>query len=446
MSALRLVGALDPNFGWAGGGRLTGGLCDPGFSAAPDRMVGAYACIRSAGESIRLARDPLGLNKLFWAPGDGEAVLFAARPWRLVEAGCRFEDIWSVPAGVDIDVDFECGIRKVRWLRPGGWLERRAPAEGSPQSIAERIRSALDGYCAALAEAHSRSRIFVCLSGGLDSSGVAALAQRHFAEVTAVSFDLERGNQPSSADRRAAERLAGDLGLPLLRVTVTDEALLAGLDTALSNGIDWRDFNVHAALVNVALAQGIAAACDPEELNGVLVLTGDLANEYLSDYHAEQYGGVTYYDLPRLPTWTLQRVLIRGLETSHREVGPFQAQGLALVQVYAAAVDEYLTLPAPFLADPARKDRLSRMVFGDLIPDYVYARPKTRAQTGDPDAGRGVLGVCVEHGIDQNRLRQRFLELHRVSDPSALDRFIRAGRYRSSLPAFQDTHDGRRHL
>jgi hypothetical protein len=115
------------------------------------------------------------------------------------------------------------------------------------------------------------------------------------------------------------------------------------------------------------------------------------------------------------------------------------------VQVYAAAVDHYLTLPPAFLADPARKDRLTRLMFGDLIPAYVYERPKTRAQTGDPDVGRGVLGVCVDHGIDQKWLRRRFLELHGVRDPSGLDRFIRAGRYRSAVPVTSD-HDRRRYL
>jgi hypothetical protein len=183
--------------------------------------------------------------------------------------------------------------------------------------------------------------------------------------------------------------------------------------------------------VNYALAREIAAARGPAEC---LVLTGDLPNEYLVDYHAEQLGGRTYYALPRLSPPALQAALVRGLDTSHREVGPIQAWGLPAVQVYAPAVDHYLALPDEFLADPHRKDKLSRLLFGDRIPEYVYTRPKTRAQVGDVEVGRGVLGLCLDRGIDAAALRERFTELHGVRDPAALDRFIRAGRYRASAP------------
>jgi asparagine synthetase B (glutamine-hydrolysing) len=277
--------------------------------------------------------------------------------------------------------------------------------------------------------------VYVCLSGGLDSSAATVIAQRHFPDVTAVSFDLDRGAAPPSADRVAAERLAADLGMPLLTVTVTAETVLDGLDAVLVEGIDWRDFNVHAALVNIALARGIAEHCATHHPDTTpLVLTGDLANEYVCDYKPEQYRGETYYSLPRLAPAALQWALIRGVETSHREVGPFQRYGLPLVQVYAPAVDHYLALPEDFLGDPARKDRLCQLMFGDLLPDYIYGRPKTRAQVGDAETGRGVLGACVDNGVDRTWLRQRFAQLHGVSEPSALDRFMRAGRYRSAVP------------
>ena len=43
-------------------------------------------------------------------------------------------------------------------------------------AAARRIRSTLNRYLTALAAAHAGERVFVCLSGGLDSSGIAALA------------------------------------------------------------------------------------------------------------------------------------------------------------------------------------------------------------------------------------------------------------------------------
>ena len=90
--------------------------------------------------------------------------------------------------------------------------------------------------------------------------------------------------------------------------------------------------------------------------------------------------------------------------------------------------------PEAFLRLEDRKPRLARAVFGSRLPEYVYARPKVRAQAGSTDPAGGVLAACVDRGFDSRWLRQRFAELHGVSDPSALDRFIRAGRYRATLP------------
>jgi hypothetical protein len=205
----------------------------------------------------------------------------------------------------------------------------------------------------------------------------------------------------------------------------------------LADGIDWRDFNVHAALVNAALASAIADAAPSH--SRALVFTGDLANEFLVDYHAELYRGATYYELPSLKPAALRASLVKGLDTCHREVGVFGAWNLPLVQPYSVAVDAYLALPEEFLRLSDRKERLCRAVFGGLIPDYVYSRPKARAQVGGSEPGQSVLGACIDRGVDGALLRRRFAELHGVSDPADLDHFIRAGRYRASAPALAGT-------
>jgi hypothetical protein len=423
MSRVTLLGRLDPNFGWAGGALRQSAACD---GAPPADLRGAFACVTTEPPRACIARDPLGLNKLFWAP-DGGGLLLSARPWRLIEAGVPFEAIQAVPGGSAVD-PFTGAARAIE-------APVRRPREGDEvlavEAVARELKATLDAYCTALHRAHPGATAFVCLSGGLDSTGVLMLALEHFRDVVPVSFDLAREAGPPSADRLTAERLAEHVGLPLLRVTPDADELLAGLDDVLREGVDWRDFNVHAALVNHALGRAIAGARGRDPC---LVLTGDLPNEYLVDYHAEQLGGRTYYALPRLPAPALQLALVRGLDTSHREVGPLGAWDLPAVQVYAPAVDHYLALPDGFLGESSRKDRLSRLMFGERIPEYVYTRPKTRAQVGDADVGRGVLGLCLARGIDQPALRRRFAELHKVGDPASLDRFIRAGRYRSALP------------
>jgi hypothetical protein len=428
MNPIRLLGELDPSFGWTGTELITGEV--PAGVLPNGYLRGPYASLSIRGETARLIRDPLGLGKLFWAFDPDGTLLFSARPWRLVDSDCAFGDIRAVPPGVVMEIDLDGAEERVQPLPIPQRLSAESDLVRSVEAIAVDIRTTLDRYCTALAASRPNARVFVCLSGGLDSTAVAILARRHFRDVVAVSFDLRRAHGSPSMDRRTAERLATDLGLPLLAVTPSETELLAALDVVLCEGIDWRDFNVHAALVNFALAAGIAATQPTSE---ALVLTGDFPNEYVVDYHAEELGGQTYYTLPRLAPPALQAVLIRGLESCHRETGPFQAWKLPVVQIYGPAVDHYLALPASFLADPQRKERLCRMVFGDAIPDYVYSRPKTRAQIGDPDGDGGVLGVCLAHGIDAVTLRRRFAELHCATD-TELKRFILGGRYAASAP------------
>jgi asparagine synthetase B (glutamine-hydrolysing) len=245
-----------------------------------------------------------------------------------------------------------------------------------------------------------------------------------------VSFDLER-RRGESEDRRVARRLARDLDLPLMCVNASPTSLLEKLDVVLGEGVDWRDFNVHAGLVNAAIAEGIAASGSANARK--IVLTGDLANEFLADYEEEQYRGATYYELPRLPRPALRDALVRGLDTSNREVGVFAAWGTDVVQPYAAAADLYLSLPASLLISTGAKQKVSRAVFGDLLPDYVYGRAKVRAQVGSSQGDLGVLGLCIDNGIDAGYLRNRFAYIHCVTG-AALNSFIRGGTYRSEVP------------
>jgi asparagine synthetase B (glutamine-hydrolysing) len=436
VSAVRVVGPLDPNFAWDGE-RLYDDREFRVDSRVPRELRGAAAAVVGDGEGPwRILRDPLGLNKLFWAEF-AEDLLFAARPLRLIEAGCGFEDIRAVPRGCVFDFSRRQPQPMEHSLRPDSWFSSERAPQQSVEMTAGRIRTAIRAYMAAIATRYPAARAFVCLSGGLDSSGIATLAREHFSGLVAVSFDLDRGRGGVSEDRRTAERLARDLGMMFLDATVSEDTLLEALDLVLVEGIDWRDFNVHAALVNAALAAAIEKAAG-QRVGGspVIVLTGDLANEFLVDYQPETYRGVTYYDLPKIEPAALRRILIHGLDSCHREVGVFAAWGLHVVQPYAVAVDSYLALPEAFLRLADRKQRLSRMIFGPLIPDYVYSRTKVRAQVGSSEPDSGVLAACADRGIHTTSLRRRFAELHRVRDASRLDRFIRGSRYRAAAPRF----------
>lgn len=436
MSSIRVLGSLNRNVAWDGT-RLYG---EPDFHVAapmPYGLRGAAASVQHAPHGAwRILRDPLGLNKLFWARSDGGPVDVAALPRTLVNAGHSFDAISAIPRGCVVDLMPGQGEPAPNWIIPDAWFPSNGSAVLGVEKAGREARSTLDQYLAAIAGAYPSAAVFVCLSGGLDSSGIATLARHHFPGIVAVSFDLSRPGKRASQDRLIADRLARDLGMPMLEATVNEEELFAHLDTVLVAGSDWRDFNVHAALVNAVLAASIQDAvgtADPAR--PAFVLTGDLANEFLVDYHPEQYKGATFYGLPRLPAAALRASLVRGLDTSHREIGVFAAWGLTVVQPYAVAADTYMALDPELLRHEDRKQRLCREIFGDLVPEYVYSRPKTRAQVGDQDLGGGVLAACVDRGFDDQWLRRRFALLHGIAEPGSLDRFIRAGRYRTAIPA-----------
>jgi asparagine synthetase B (glutamine-hydrolysing) len=432
MTAIRVHGPLDRTFAWDGS-RLCRDAAFGPDAELPQGLRGAVAVVQPGpGGSWQVVRDQLGINKLFWARDPDGSIAMAARPKRLVDQGYPLQQIMAIPRGCVVDLDPAAPEPAQRSIIPAWWSAADRAAPLSLEAVGQRVRSAIDRYLAAVASAHPGTKVFVCLSGGLDSSSIAALACQHFPEVVGVSFDLRRRPGRPSEDRVTAQRLARDLGMPLLEVTVNEEQLFQHLDTVLLEGVDWRDFNVHAALVNAALAAGIRdATADPR----AIVLTGDLANEFLVDYHPETYNGRVYYQLPRLSPTALQVSLVQGLDTCHREVGIFAAWDLGVVQPYAVAADQYLALPDAFLATENRKELLCRATVGDLLPGYIYSRPKVRAQVGSVEIGGGVLAACVDRGLDGPWLRRRFAELHDVTDTSSLDRFIRAGRYRSSVPS-----------
>lgn len=422
---VRTVGRVDRSFALVDGALMPERRLHPG-AGAPAHVLGTLASVRQAGQMWRIARDPLGLHKLFWARDGPGSIVVAPRPHLLRAEGLPLRGIHAVPRGAVLDIGPD-GVRCVQAELP--------TLEGTPawslDGIAGGIRRALDGYLAALAAANPGATAIVCCSGGLDSSGILALVARHFDDVRGVSFDFRRPGDRPSEDRVVARRLCDELGVGLIETDVDRRRLLDHLDVVLREGADWRDFNVHAALVNAVLAESIA-----ERTAGgrPIVFTGDLANEFLADYHDEQYRGATYYRLPRLSPSGLRHWLVAGLDSTHREVGVFGAWDLPVVQPYAAATPHYLSLPGEFLAQDDAKQQLCREVFGDLLPGYVLARTKVRAQVGDPDIDGGVLAACIDQGVDQTALRTRFAELHKLDRPGELDQFIRAGRYRAAVP------------
>jgi asparagine synthetase B (glutamine-hydrolysing) len=379
-----------------------------------------------------LVRDPLGINKLFFAVGEGiiESSNFLID---LVSRGYRLEQIYSVPSGHSVTVNT---VKKKLDLDKYSNLQFNENGMNetdmlSVDDYARNIRDRMADVFCRLKEISADRQLFVTLSGGLDSTTIAAATREYLGEFTAVTFaiDYGDGNPVYSEDVHFAKLVAAELGVPMETVLATPEEVESLLDVALVYGQDWREFNVHCALVNAKIASYLAEKYALNGNNRPLILTGDTMNEFMADYSPVMFRGKEFYSLPRLPAPKLRRFLVSGLDAGDREVGIFSYYGMDVVQPYAMLADVYASLPAAYVQKADAKQSLVKKVMGDKIPAEIYRRPKVRAQVGGSEEVGGTLRAMVDAGMTGERLRRRFAELFNCGE-DARDRLIQAGYYR----------------
>ncbi|HVS18814.1 MAG TPA: asparagine synthase-related protein [Planctomycetota bacterium] len=410
---------------------------DPG--ALVDAHVGHFAVHQSFGDGGHLlVRDLLGVHKLFFALEDG--VLESSNYLvDLLRAGHAFEHVYSVPAGHYVRVHPARDTYALgRWGQVQFGGERAVPAaQGSLTPFAHPIRAALVRTFRMLARHFAGRPIYVSLSGGLDSTMIAALAREHFEKLTAVTFALQDPREAGpGSDLFFARRVAADLGLEHVEVLAQREDVLALLDEVLLYGQDYRDFNVQCGLVNAAIGKAIGAL-HPAGPRPV-VLSGDAMNELMADYTPVEFRGREYFGLPRIDRGRIRRFLVGGLDSGDREVGIFARFGVESVQPYALCAREYAALPADLTVQPGFKSQLARCLLDGGVPEYVLARCKVRAQTAVEGVPAGTLALLVDRGIDQTQLESRFARLIGIDRRAAVD-LTRAGHYRFSTDPRQVT-------
>jgi len=171
------------------------------------KFEGMFAVAWWDGDSMRLARDRFGEVPLHYAK-DGDRWAFASE--------LKAMPAYGVHPGAVVDV----GPGEVVTLQPGCHMARRyyapgiTPSEGTRETQAARLRASLE---ASMAE-RAMSDVPVCclLSGGIDSSAVAALALRHLPGLVAYTAVYN----PKSRDLRCARDMAEALGIELVEVKI----------------------------------------------------------------------------------------------------------------------------------------------------------------------------------------------------------------------------------
>jgi asparagine synthetase B (glutamine-hydrolysing) len=414
---------------------------------AVDRPVlGRFAVARRGSGFVDLIRDRLGLNKLFFHLDRerdeltvGSFILGVSRTTK------DYGRICSVPPGHCLRFHEETlEVESIPYYDIHACVESMPALD--PDAFRARVDSTLASSVAELSGRSPDARFFVCLSGGLDSTVIAGYAKRLLPGAAAVTFSyvtpqrnepgvwsgdalerLDRSDPLLSDDFHAARSIAEALDLPFVAVLERKSLDREKLRRVLVSGQDWRDFNVHCAWVNDSIAEGLRREYrrDP-----IVVITGDLMNEFVADYTPVVHGGKEYYPQPRVSRKRLRAFFVYGLEAGDREVGIFKRHGIVAVQPYADLAELYLALPADAIEPADAKEKLNLPLIPNARVRSLVSRVKVRAQVGGKEGG--TLALFHDHGIDQESLLGQWLAIFKpfAREGAIRDDLITTGRYR----------------
>jgi asparagine synthetase B (glutamine-hydrolysing) len=373
-------------------------------------IFGQFATVENLDNSTYIcSRDPLGVGKMFYCHSEEEGLKFSERFIDLLGLGAP---VYALPRGMTVQMN-DAGKR---WLvNDFSPTKHQIVTDSSSISTIDSFNKhpVSTGFKSAIynrlttvfklirSMEKSGYKVFVALSGGLDSSIIASFANSYLEAPVACTLDLG-----GSEDAVQAAKIARCLGIQHQVFSVSRLDILEAVDLAPALCQDYRDFNVHCAALNVLLAQNIKNWADKYQIavDKRIILTGDLMNEFTCDYEEELVDDTVYYRLPRVGAKMLQRQLIGGLDTSDRENYPFKHYGFYCVQPYAAIYDLYLSLPKELITHKVALNR-------HLVDEEVLAllpTSKLRAQVGDKNS-MGILGVCHQEGIDQRYFLSKLL-------------------------------------
>jgi len=285
-------------------GVLLRALAHWGAEATVTRLNGmwAFAWLEPGGRSLWLSRDRAGEKPLYWTR-DRQGLYFASEvkalltllrrrfPLNLQAVGqfllqsvpdtgeeSLFTGIEQLPAATLAPVDL--GVADPSPVARRYWAPRLVE-EGPAAHLATRVEALREDFEAAVRlRLRSDVPVGVLLSGGLDSSAIAAAAHRVLGPaaglhlLSAVTADRRFDESPH------AERVARALGRPLTRVSLDAEADGDGLMRDLEEAV-WHNDAPLGSLSNLAHRRLMMRARD---LGVTVLLSGQGADEVLCGY------------------------------------------------------------------------------------------------------------------------------------------------------------------
>lgn len=333
-------------------------------------------------KGLFLIRDGLGISPLYYGETDG-ALIFASEVKALVGLAERIEEF---PPGYK----YTSSRGLERFFR----LKVVTPESLTPEEAANRLRCSL---ARAVEELIDGENVGSWLSGGLDSSTLAALARPHVDKLHTFAVGLEGAD-----DLQYAKIVAEHIGSEHHERVFTIEDLLAVLPEVIFHLESFDALLVRSALTNYLVAE-MTADYVPVVLSGE---GGDelfAGYEYVKKIPPEKLSAELIASTNRLHNTALQRV-----DRSATAYGMVAHVGFLVPEV----VDLAIRIPQEYKLyrnenEPIEKWIL-RLAVEDLLPEEVLWRPKVKFWEG---AGvEDLLALYAEEKIsDSEFARERLL-------------------------------------
>jgi asparagine synthase (glutamine-hydrolysing) len=339
---------------------------------AVSRLDGMFAFVLANNERLIAARDPVGIKPLYFGEKDG-AIAFASEA-KALSGYC--DSITEFPAGAVFDS--ATGMHRYYDIpdgAPTAWKEADAVAalkETIERAVVKRLRS--DVPFGAL------------LSGGLDSSIIAAIAARHVDNFKTFAVGFE-----GSADLVAARRVARHIGSDHRELILKPDEVVQALPEILYH-LESFDQDLVRSAVPCYFVSKLAAD------HVKVVLTGEGADELFAGYRYHR--DITDPDalrdelrgsVARMHNINLQRVdrmsMAHGLEARV----PFLDR-----EVIALGLSLPVEMRLRRKQDSVVEKWILRKAFEDLLPPEIVWRTKVQFDEGSGAAGFLAAALGVE--------------------------------------------------
>lgn len=381
------------------------------------RLVnGRFAAMVGTGRRVLLATDHAGSVPLYvrMAPGEVRAsteakTLTGPHPTRgFPLADARrvpgLAGVYQVPAGAVLDIDLESGTAETHrtWTPP---LARRIMPE---DEAAAAVREALDRAVAARVAPGVAP--LVVLSGGIDSSGVAACAHRAAGTLETVSMGTD------TSDEFAQARVVADhLGARHREVTVPTGDLLAQLPYTV-----WAAESVDPDIIEYLLP--LVALYRALDGPGRRILTGYGADIPLAGMHREDrlpnLDTAVAYDMATFDGLNEMSPVLSALG-GHWTTHPYWDRDV---------LDLLVPLEAGLKRRHGRDKWVLRAALADALPEETVTRPKLGVHEGSGTTS-SFSRLLVEHGVEEQAVRKAKQQVTR----ELFDLTVAGGRHPSEV-------------